>query len=89
MLIVQSYSRQVYLTGTPSIYFISNYINCRWTLHFQLNRWRTCYLFNKIDGVPVTGIPDGSRTQSWMIFFTTETACMQDIVILSVYIDSK
>ncbi len=30
--------------------------------HFQWNRWRTCYLLNKIDGVPVTGSPCGSRT---------------------------
>ncbi len=37
----------------------------------ELHRWRTCYLFNNIDGVPVTGIPDGSRTdimyQMWTI----------------------
>ncbi len=30
--------------------------------HFQWNSWRTCYLFNNIDGVPLTGISDGSRT---------------------------
>ncbi len=30
--------------------------------HLQWNRRRTCNLFNKIDGVPVTGSPDGSRT---------------------------
>ena len=48
------------VTGTPSISLISNFINCRWAL-YKWNRWRTCYLFNNIDGVPVAGIPDGSR----------------------------
>ncbi len=28
----------------------------------SINRWRTCYVFNKIDGVHVTGSLDGSRT---------------------------
>ena len=30
--------------------------------HFQWNRFRTCYLFNKIDGVTVTGSPCDSKT---------------------------
>ncbi len=60
------------VTGTPSISLISNFINRRWTLyiklistisaHFPWNRWRTCYHVNNMDGIPVTGIPDGSRT---------------------------
>ena len=35
--------------------------------HFQWNRWRTCYLFNKIDGVPVTSSTDGSRTEEELV----------------------
>ena len=59
------------ITGTPSISFITctlwGLIVCyiqKTTIsaHFQWSKWRTCYLFNKTDGVPVTGIPDGSRT---------------------------
>ena len=30
--------------------------------HFQWKRWRTCYLFNKMDGVPGTGSPCGPMT---------------------------
>ena len=43
------------VTGTPSISLISNFI-------VQWNRWRSCYLFNKMDRVPVTSSPCGSRT---------------------------
>ncbi len=50
---------------------ISNFIIYRWTIykksvsaHFQWNRWGTCYLLNKIDGVPVTGSPCGFRTDN-------------------------
>ncbi len=58
------------VTGTPSISLISNFIN----------RWRTCYLFNNIDGVPVTGIPDGSRTV--LVTFCKSSAVFMELINL-------
>ncbi len=55
--------------GTPSTPFISNFINCRWTLYFVLSNLphlsgQELMLLNLCHGamIPVTGIPDGSRT---------------------------
>ena len=48
------------VTGTPSISFISYFIIYRWTLYkksiIEIDGEPRCYLFNKVDGVPVTGI---------------------------------